>query len=51
MLEIEGLHLGDQGVNILKCAHTVCVTALLVTALVRPAAAQSANTLLKDPNR
>ena len=28
--------------NILKCARTVSVTALLATALVRPAAAQSA---------
>lgn len=37
--------------NILKCAHTVGVTALLVTALVRPASAQSANALLRDTNR
>jgi len=37
--------------NILKCARTVSVTALLATALVRPAAAQSANALLRDTNR
>ena len=48
---IEGLRLGDQGMNILKCARTVSVTALLATALVRPAAAQSANALLMDTNR
>jgi len=36
--------------NILKCARTVSVTALLATALVRPAAAQSANALLRDTN-
>jgi Cu-Zn family superoxide dismutase len=48
---IEGLRLGDQGMNILKCARTVSVTALLATVLVRPAAAQSANALLMDTNR
>ena len=37
--------------NILKCARTVSVTALLAIALVRPAAAQSANALLRDTNR
>src|SRR3982075_4742598 len=37
--------------SILKCARTVSVTALLATALVRPAAAQSANALLRDTNR
>jgi Cu-Zn family superoxide dismutase len=37
--------------NILKCAGTVSVTALLVTALLRPAAAQSANALLRDTHR
>jgi superoxide dismutase, Cu-Zn family len=37
--------------NILKCARTVSVTALLATALVRPAAVQSANALLVDTNR
>src|SRR3979490_3633388 len=36
--------------NILKCARTVSVTALLATALVRPVAAQSANALLRDTN-
>ena len=36
--------------NILKCARTVSVTALLATSLVRPAAAQSANALLRDTN-
>jgi Cu-Zn family superoxide dismutase len=51
MIGIKGLHLGDQGMNILKCARTVSVTALLAAALVRPAAAQSANALLKDTNR
>jgi hypothetical protein len=35
----------------MKCARTVSVTALLATALVRPAAAQSANALLRDTNR
>src|SRR3977135_1770759 len=48
---IEGLRLGDQGMNILKCARTVSVTASLATALVRPAAAQSATALLRDTNR
>ena len=37
--------------SILKYARTVSVTALLATALVRPAAAQSANALLRDTNR
>ena len=37
--------------NILKCARTVSVIALLAPALVRPAAAQSANALLRDTNR
>jgi superoxide dismutase, Cu-Zn family len=36
--------------NILKCAHTVGVSALLATALVRPTAAQTGNALLKDAN-
>jgi Cu-Zn family superoxide dismutase len=37
--------------NIPKCARTISVATLLTTALVRPAAAQSANALLKDANR
>jgi Cu-Zn family superoxide dismutase len=37
--------------DILKCTHTVSLTALLTTALVLPAAAQSANTLLRDTSR
>jgi Cu-Zn family superoxide dismutase len=37
--------------NVLKCARTVSVTALLAAALVRPAAAESANAVLKDMNR
>ena len=35
----------------MKCARSVSVTALLATALVRPAAAQSANALLRDTDR
>jgi Cu-Zn family superoxide dismutase len=35
----------------MKCARAVSLTALLATALVRPAAAQSANALLRDTNR
>jgi hypothetical protein len=45
------LHPGDQGLNIRKCTHTVSVATLLGTVLVRPAAAQSANALLRDTNR
>jgi Cu/Zn superoxide dismutase len=45
------LHPGDQGLNIRKCTHTVSVATLLATVLVRPAAAQSANALLRDTNR
>jgi superoxide dismutase, Cu-Zn family len=37
--------------NILKCARIVSATASLATALVRPAAAQSATALLRDTNR
>jgi superoxide dismutase, Cu-Zn family len=37
--------------NILKCARTVSMAVLLATALVRPAAAESANALLRDTNR
>jgi superoxide dismutase, Cu-Zn family len=37
--------------NILKCARAVGMTALLLTALVRPAAAQSAVAQLRDTNR
>src|ERR1700692_4569129 len=36
--------------NFLKCTRTISVIALLATALVRPAAAQSANALLRDTN-
>src|SRR5258706_15991788 len=45
-----GIASRTPGMNILKCARTVSVTALLATALVRPAAAQSANALLRDTN-
>ena len=37
--------------NILKCARAVGMTAMLLTALVRPAAAQSAVAQLRDRNR
>jgi superoxide dismutase, Cu-Zn family len=37
--------------NILKCTRTVSTAVLLATALVRPAAAESANALLRDTNR
>jgi Cu-Zn family superoxide dismutase len=37
--------------NILKCARAVGMTAMLLTALVRPAAAQSAIAQLRDRNR
>ena len=37
--------------NVLKCARRVSVTAAIATALIRPAAAQSANALLRDTNR
>src|SRR4030081_363965 len=37
--------------NFLKCTRTISVIALLASALVRPAAAQSANALLRDTNR
>src|ERR1700676_3140217 len=37
--------------NILKCTRTVSMAILLATALVRPAAAESANALLRDTNR
>jgi Cu-Zn family superoxide dismutase len=37
--------------NVLKCARTASVTALLAAALARPAAAESANAVLKDMNR
>jgi superoxide dismutase, Cu-Zn family len=36
--------------NILKCATAVSVTALLMTALVRPATCQTANAVLRDSN-
>ena len=36
--------------NILKCAQTLGVTVFLTTALVHPAAAQTANALLRDTN-
>src|SRR6202171_6024295 len=48
---IERLRLGDQGMNILKCARVVGMTAMLLTALVRPAAAQSAIAQLRDTHR
>jgi superoxide dismutase, Cu-Zn family len=37
--------------DIRKCTHTVSVATLLATALVLPAAAQSANAVLRDTNR
>ena len=37
--------------NILKCARAVGMTAMLLTALVRPGAAQSAIAQLRDTNR
>jgi Cu-Zn family superoxide dismutase len=37
--------------NILKCARTVSMAVLLATALVRPAAGECANALLRDTNR
>ena len=37
--------------NVVTCARAISVAALLATALVRPAAAQSANAQLKDTNR
>jgi superoxide dismutase, Cu-Zn family len=37
--------------NILKCARIVSAVASLATALIRPAAAQSATALLRDTNR
>jgi Cu/Zn superoxide dismutase len=42
---------GDQGMDIRKCTHAISVASFVATALIRPAAAQSANALLRDANR
>jgi Cu-Zn family superoxide dismutase len=41
---------GDQGMDIRKCTHAISVASFVATALIRPAAAQSANALLRDAN-